>query len=130
MRTRDLSMPMDLYNYEVYQYKAKDLGAYCAYINDVESFVDGSLNVEGETSIDLRGDLARYYLQDFLAKFHKETVQCGVDLLFHGATLHTQSIPLLCILMVELRRISTDMVLAVSDGDVHQLGIFWLLRSS
>lgn len=32
-----------------------------------------------------------------------------------------------CILMVELRRISTDMVLAVSDGDIHQLGIFRLL---
>lgn len=62
MRTRDLSMPMDLYNYKVYQYKAEDLGAYCAYFNDVESFVDGSLNVEGETSIDLCGDLARYYL--------------------------------------------------------------------
>ena len=62
MRTRDLSMPMDLYNYEVCQYKVQELEAYCTYINDVESFVDGSLNVEGEASIDLRGDLARYYL--------------------------------------------------------------------
>lgn len=35
-----------------------------------------------------------------------------------------------CISMVELRRMDTDMVLAISDGDVHQLGIFWLLRSS
>ena len=62
MRTRDLSMPMDLYSYEVCQCKVQDLDAYCAYINDMKSFVDGSLNVEGETSIDLRGDLARYYL--------------------------------------------------------------------
>ena len=95
MRTRDLSIPMDLYNYEVYQYKVYDLEAYFAYINDVQSFVDGSLNVEGETSIDLCGDLARYYLQNFLTKFYKETVQCGVDLLFRGATLRIQSIPLL-----------------------------------
>ena len=35
-----------------------------------------------------------------------------------------------CILMAQLRHMNTDMVLAVSDGDVHQLGIFWLLRSS
>ena len=31
------------------------------------------------------------------------------------------------ILMVGLRRRSTDMVLAISDGDVHQFGIFRLL---
>ena len=35
-----------------------------------------------------------------------------------------------CILMEELRRMNTDVVLAVGDGDIHQLGIFWFLRSS
>ena len=35
-----------------------------------------------------------------------------------------------CIFMEELWRMNTDMFLAVGDGDIHQLGIFWLLRSS
>ena len=35
-----------------------------------------------------------------------------------------------CIFMEGLRRMITDMVLAVGDGDIHQLGIFWLFRSS
>ena len=57
------------------------------YFNDVQSLLDRSLGVEGESSIDFGRDLARDNLQDLLTKFDKETVDCGVDLLVCCATL-------------------------------------------
>ena len=58
-----------------------------AHIDDVQSLVDRGLGVEGETGIDLSGDLARDDFENLLAEFDEETVQSGIDLLVDGLAL-------------------------------------------
>lgn len=74
----------------------------------MEGLLNGLLGVEGEASIDLGGDLARDDLEDLLAELDEKAVERAVDLL------------------VEICAV----LLAVCDGDVHELGILLLLRRS
>jgi hypothetical protein len=58
-----------------------------AYLDDVKGLVDGSLGVEGETSIDLGGDLAGNDLEDLLAELDEKVVESSVDLLVNSLAL-------------------------------------------
>lgn len=51
----------------------------------MKSLVNGGLGIEGESSVDLGGDLARDDLEDLLAELHKEIVEGSVDLLLGGS---------------------------------------------
>jgi len=62
IRTRDLSTPTDLYSCRSYQHRSIFLSRIedfwmisrkIAYLNDVQSLVDGTLGIERETSINL-----------------------------------------------------------------------------
>lgn len=53
----------------------------------MQSLVDGSLGVEGETSINLSRDLAGDDLEDLLTETNEEVVEGGVDLLVEGLAL-------------------------------------------
>lgn len=75
------------------------------YVDDTEGLLDGDILVEGETGVDLSGDLAGDNVQDLLAELDKEVVKGGVDLLVFGlAVLHT-----------------------VGDSIVNELGVLGLL---
>ena len=74
----------------------------------MKGLVDRGLGVEREASVDLGGDLARYYLQDLLTELNQQVVESGIDLL------------------VEVLAV----VLAVSDGSVNELGVLGLLGGS
>lgn len=76
-----------------------------AYLDDVQSLVDGTLGIEGESCVDLSGDLARDDVQDLLSEFDQETIECGINLLVD----------------------SLAVFLAVRNSNVDQLGIFGLL---
>ena len=43
-------------------------------INDMQSFVDRSLNIKGETCVNFSGDFAGNNLKDLLAEFNKKAV--------------------------------------------------------
>lgn len=58
-----------------------------AYLDDVKGLVDGSLGVEGETSIDLGGDLAGDDLENLLAELDEKVVEGSVDLLVKSLAL-------------------------------------------
>ena len=53
----------------------------------MKGLVNGSLGVEGETGIDLSGDLSWDNLQDLLSELDEETVKSGIDLVVDGATV-------------------------------------------
>lgn len=74
----------------------------------MQSLLNGSLLVEGESGINLCRDLAWHDLQDLLAELHEEVIQCRIDLLFNGATV----------------------LLAVLNSVVDELGVLLLLRGS
>lgn len=57
------------------------MGAFCTHIDDVEGLLDGAFDVKREAGINLSGYLARHDGQDFLAKFNKQAVESGVNLL-------------------------------------------------
>lgn len=61
----------------------------CTNLNDVKSLVDGSLGVEGEPSINFRGDLSGDDLQDLLSELNQQTVEGEVDLLFDVLALYS-----------------------------------------
>ena len=61
-------------------------------INDMESLVDGALDVEGEASVDFGGDLARDDLENLFAEFDEETVEGRVDLLIYVFALRDESV--------------------------------------
>jgi hypothetical protein len=79
-----------------------------AYLNKVESLVDGSLGVERVAGVNLSRDLARNDLKNLLAELNEKTVEGIVDLLVDGATL----------------------LLSVVDGNIDQLGVLGLLGGS
>ncbi len=60
----------------------------CTNVNNVKSFLDRALNVEGETGVDFRGNLAGDNCKDLLPKFDKQAVQGRVDLLVNVFALH------------------------------------------
>jgi hypothetical protein len=78
------------------------------HVNDVQSLLDGGLGVEGETGVDLSGDLAGDDLEDLLAELDQETVKGMVNLGVDVAAL----------------------LLAVGNGSIDQLGVLGLLGSS
>ena len=53
----------------------------------MKGLLNGSLGVEGETGIDLSGDLSWDNLQDLLSELDEETVKSGIDLVVNGATV-------------------------------------------
>jgi hypothetical protein len=53
----------------------------------VKGLVDGSLGVEGETGIDLGGDLAGDDLENLLAELNEKVVESSLDLLVKGLAL-------------------------------------------
>lgn len=57
----------------------------------MEGLVDGSLGVKREAGIHLSRDLAGDNLQNLLAEFDKQTVDCGVDLVVKIGTLPVMS---------------------------------------
>jgi hypothetical protein len=63
-----------------------------AYLDDVKGLVDGSLGVEGPTSIDLSGDLAGDDLEDLLAELNEKVVEGSVDLLIKSLALSGGSV--------------------------------------
>lgn len=77
------------------------------YINNLKSLLDGSLGVEGETGINLGGDLAGNNVKDLLAELHEKVVEGVVDLVVDG----------------------TASGLAELDGSVNELGVIGLLGS-
>lgn len=78
------------------------------YLDDVQSLVDGLLGVEGESSVDLGGDLAGDDGENLTAELDQQAVESVVDLALDVATL----------------------LLAVGDGSVYQLGVLGLLGGS
>jgi hypothetical protein len=78
------------------------------YLNKVESLVDGGFGIERVTSVDLCGDLTGDDLENLLAELNKETVEGIINLLVDRAAL----------------------LLSIVDGDIDQLGVLLLLRSS
>ena len=93
-----------------------------AYFDDVESFVDGGFHVEGKSCV----DFCRYFsgdnLQDLLSEFDEEAVEGCVNLLVHVFALRW----LVFQLAIGFRL--TNVVLAILDSNIHQLGILRLLR--
>lgn len=75
------------------------------HVNDAESLLDGDILVEGETGVDLSGDLAGDDLQDLAAELDEQVVKGDVNLL------------------VELLAV----LLAVGDSVVDELGVLGLL---
>ena len=67
-------------------------GSSNSYVDDVQSFLDRGLGVEGEASVHFRRDLSRYDLQDLLTKLDEETVESGVDLLVKIFTLKSHQL--------------------------------------
>jgi hypothetical protein len=61
-------------------------------LDDVKGLVDGSLGVEGPTSIDLSGDLAGDDLEDLLAELNEKVVEGSVDLLIKSLALSGGSV--------------------------------------
>jgi hypothetical protein len=51
------------------------------YVNDAQGLVYGGLGVEGETRVDLGGDLSGYNLENFLAELDQQVVKRAVNLL-------------------------------------------------
>lgn len=78
------------------------------YLDDVQGLVDGGLGVEGESGINLGGDLAGDDGENLLAELNQQAVESSVDL------------------VVEV----TALALGVVDGDIYQLGVLGLLGGS
>lgn len=78
-----------------------------AYLNDAEGLLDGDVLVEGETGVNLSGDLAGDDLQDLATELDEQVVEGDVDLL----------VDVLAVL------------LAVRDSLVDELGVLGLLGS-
>ena len=53
----------------------------------MESFLDGTFDVEREAGINFRRDFTRDNVQDLFAKFDEKSVKRRVDLLVHRITL-------------------------------------------
>jgi hypothetical protein len=98
-----------------------------AYLDDVKGLVDGSLGVEGPTSIDLSGDLSGDDLEDLLAELNEKVVEGSVDLLIKSLALSGGSVT--DQYHAAFHRV-TDLLLALLDGSVDQAGVLGLLRSS
>lgn len=75
------------------------------YLDDVESLVDRRLRAEGESGIDLSGDLAGDNLKNLGAELDEEVVKSIIDLLVDRATL----------------------TLGLGDGSVEKRGVLGLL---
>ena len=58
-----------------------------AYINDVESFLDGAFCIEAQTGIDLCRNLAWDDLENFLAKLNQQPIESSVNLFGLVATV-------------------------------------------
>ena len=97
-----------------------------AYINDMESFVDGGLIVERKSSINLSRDFARNDFEDFFAKLNEQSIKCSINLLIDIFALIKRSVSASVISFNRGERMIwfTDVRLAVLDGNIHQLGIF------
>jgi hypothetical protein len=67
------------------------LGRCSAYFNNVEGLVNGTLDIEGEASVDLSGDFAGNDLEDLFAKFNEEAIKGRVNLFIHVFALFTMS---------------------------------------
>lgn len=80
----------------------------CTYVNDAKGLVNRGLGVEREASIDFGRDLSGDDLENLLAELDQEAVEGVVNL------------------GVEV----TALLLAVLNGDVHQLGVLGLLGGS
>lgn len=76
-----------------------------AYLDDAEGLVDGGLGVEGESGVNLGGDLAGDDGENLTAELDQQAVESVVDLAVEVATL----------------------LLAVGDGGIDQLGVLGLL---
>ncbi len=74
----------------------------------MQSLVNGSLGIEGKSSIDFGGNLSRDNSQNLLSELDQETVKGRVDLLIDGRAV----------------------LLAILNRNIDQLGIFRLLCSS
>lgn len=74
----------------------------------MQGLVDGGLGVEGESGINLGGDLAGDNGENLLAELNQQAVESSVDL------------------VVEV----TALALGVVDGDIYQLGVLGLLGGS
>lgn len=82
-------------------------GGCFTHVNDVESLVDGSLGVEGESCVNLGGDLSWNDLEDLLSELDEKAVESCVYLL----------IDVLAVL------------LAVLDGGINETLVLLLLGS-
>lgn len=71
----------------------------------MESLINGSLGIEGETGVDLSRDLSWDNLQDLLSELDEETVKGGIGLVINRATV----------------------LLSVFDGSINELGVLLLL---
>lgn len=76
------------------------------YVDNVQCLLNGLLCVEGESGVDLGGDLARNDLQDLCTELNQEVVEGSVNLLVDVLAV----------------------VLSVLNGLVNQLGVFGLFR--
>lgn len=82
-----------------------DIRRIFTYVDDAEGLLDGDILVEGETGVDLSGDLAGDDVQDLLAELDEEVVKGDINLLVLGlAVLHT-----------------------IGDSIVNELGVLGLL---
>lgn len=74
----------------------------------MESLVDRALGVEGESSINLCGNLSRNDVQDLLSELDEKTIESCINLVINVLAV----------------------LFSVCDSDVHQLCVLWLLRRS
>jgi hypothetical protein len=80
------------------------------YLDDTEGLLDTGFSVEGESGVDLGGDLAGDNLEDLLAELDKEGIENSIDLVVNALAI--------------------GVLLAVSDSVVNELGIVGLLGGS
>ena len=73
----------------------------------MQSFVNRSLDIEGESGINLGGDFSWNDLQDLTSELNQETVECGINLCIQLPTV----------------------LLAICNSVINELGIFGFLGS-
>jgi len=78
------------------------------HLDDTEGLLDTGLSVEGESGVNLGGDLAGNNLEDLLAELDEESIKDSIDLVVDALAI--------------------GVLLAVGDSVVNKLGILGLLR--
>jgi len=80
------------------------------HLDDTEGLLDTGLSVEGESGVNLGGDLARDNLENLLAELDEEGIKNSINLVVDA--------------------LAVRVLLAVGDGVVNELGIVGLLGGS